>query len=158
MFRFFLVSVAFTSAWVAVSSQLGYYRKLHGPAVLLQVGFRGWSKATCISQCLTGADVNRWSAEHRLLALHLTFQCPRPAYPAVRAPPPPLVQLNIAYFLPSIPLLIVSAFLDRPLEARLGVLRWCCQHAEDCKAHALARRGLHAGCTSVLGEGNGEWY
>ncbi|KAL4440645.1 hypothetical protein ABPG77_000354 [Micractinium sp. CCAP 211/92] len=67
VFRFFLVSVAFTSAWVAVSSQLGYYRKLHGPAVLLQ--------------------------------------------------------LNIAYFLPSIPLLIVSAFLDRPLEARLGVAK-----------------------------------
>jgi hypothetical protein len=64
VFRFFLVSVAFTSAWVAVSSQLGYYRRLHGPAVLLQ--------------------------------------------------------LNIAYFLPSIPLLIVSAFLDKPLEARLG--------------------------------------
>lgn len=68
VFRFFLVSVAFTSAWVAVSSQLGYYRRLHGPAVLLQ--------------------------------------------------------LNIAYFLPSIPLLIVSAFLDKPLEARLG--GYCC--------------------------------
>ena len=64
VFRFFLVSLAFTSAWVAVSSQLAYYRRIHGPAVLLQ--------------------------------------------------------LNIAYFLPSIPLLIVSAFLDKPLEARLG--------------------------------------
>lgn len=64
VFRFFLVSVAFTSAWVAVSSQLGYYRQIHGPAVLLQ--------------------------------------------------------LNIAYFMPSIPLLIFSAFLDKPLEERLG--------------------------------------
>ncbi|KAI7843994.1 hypothetical protein COHA_002532 [Chlorella ohadii] len=65
--RFFLVSVAFTSAWLAVSSQLDYYRKLHGPQVLLQ--------------------------------------------------------LNIAYYLPSIPLLVVSAFLDKPLEERLGVAR-----------------------------------
>lgn len=64
VFRFFLVSLAFTSAWVAVSSQLAYYRRIHGPAVLLQ--------------------------------------------------------LNIAYFLPSIPLLIGSAFLDKPLETRLG--------------------------------------
>ncbi|EFN58589.1 hypothetical protein CHLNCDRAFT_140764 [Chlorella variabilis] len=67
VFRFFLVSVAFTSAWVAVSSQLGYYRQIHGPAVLLQ--------------------------------------------------------LNIAYFMPSIPLLIFSAFLDKPLEERLGVAK-----------------------------------
>ena len=30
------------------------------------------------------------------------------------------LQLNVAYYLPSIPLLIVSAFLDKPLEERLG--------------------------------------
>lgn len=32
----------------------------------------------------------------------------------------PGLQLNIAYYLPSIPLLVVSAFLDKPLEERLG--------------------------------------
>lgn len=41
--------------------------------------------------------------------------------PAAALPHPPCsAQLNIAYYLPSIPLLIVSAFLDKPLEARLG--------------------------------------
>ena len=35
------VSLAFTSTWLAVSSQLGHYRKLHGPQVLLQVRQRG---------------------------------------------------------------------------------------------------------------------
>ena len=43
------------------------------------------------------------------------------ARPSTRSPATLLVaQLNIAYYLPSIPLLIVSAFLDKPLEARLG--------------------------------------
>lgn len=67
VFRFVVLSVAYTSVWLAVSSQLGYYRKLHGPQVLLQ--------------------------------------------------------LNLAYFLPSIPLLVLSAYLDRSLEKRFGVAR-----------------------------------
>ena len=67
VFRFALLSIAYTSVWLAVSSQLGWYRHLHGPQVLLQ--------------------------------------------------------LNLAYFLPSIPLLVVSAYLDRPLEARFGKRR-----------------------------------
>lgn len=58
------VSTAYTSTWLAVSSQLGNYRELYGPQVLLQ--------------------------------------------------------LNIAYFLPSIPLLIVSGLFDKVLEAKLG--------------------------------------
>ncbi len=64
MFRFFLVSTAYTSVWLAISSQLGNYRELFGPQILLQ--------------------------------------------------------LNIAYFLPSIPLLIVSGNFDKVLEAKLG--------------------------------------
>ena len=78
------MSVAFTSAWLAVSSQLAYYRRVHGPVVLLQ--------------------------------------------------------LNIAYYLPSIPLLIVSAFLDKPLEARLGERAWC--HRSQPAATASARRSV----------------
>ena len=37
VFRFFLVSTAYTSVWLAVSSQLGSYRELFGPQVLLQL-------------------------------------------------------------------------------------------------------------------------
>lgn len=62
--RFFMVSMAYTSAWLAVCSQLDFFRSLYGPQVLLQ--------------------------------------------------------LNIAYYLPTVPLLIVSSFLDRHLDAKLG--------------------------------------
>lgn len=49
VFRFFLVSIAFTSAWLAVSSQLDYYRKLHGPQV--SAGLLGgcWRVATAFA-------------------------------------------------------------------------------------------------------------
>lgn len=65
--RFFMVSMAYTSAWLAVCSQLDYFRSLYGPQVLLQ--------------------------------------------------------LNIAYYLPTVPLLVVSSFLDRFLDRKLGVAR-----------------------------------
>jgi hypothetical protein len=35
--RFFLISTAYTSAWLCVSSNLGYYAKVFGPQSLLQV-------------------------------------------------------------------------------------------------------------------------
>lgn len=35
--RFFLVSTAYTSAWLAVSSQLDYFKDLYGPQILLQL-------------------------------------------------------------------------------------------------------------------------
>lgn len=35
--RFFLVSVAYTSVWIAVSSQLDYFKSLYGPEILLQL-------------------------------------------------------------------------------------------------------------------------
>jgi hypothetical protein len=66
VFRFFLVSVAFTSVWIAVSSNLTEYKQLYGPQVLLQ--------------------------------------------------------LNIAYYVPSIPLLLLSSFFDEALERKLGGL------------------------------------
>lgn len=53
--------------WLAVSSELGYYRELYGPQVLLL--------------------------------------------------------LNIAYYAPSIPLLILSSFFDEALEEKLGLAR-----------------------------------
>ena len=74
--RFFLVSVAFTAGWLACSSQLGWYRSVYGPQVLLA--------------------------------------------------------LNLAYCLPSIPLLVVSSYLDKPLENHLG------QSAAVCTATAAA--------------------
>uniref|UniRef100_A0A1D2AFS1 Equilibrative nucleoside transporter 4 n=1 Tax=Auxenochlorella protothecoides TaxID=3075 RepID=A0A1D2AFS1_AUXPR len=65
--RFFLVSTAYTSAWLAVSSQLDYFKDLYGPQILLQ--------------------------------------------------------LNIAYYLPTVPLLLLSSLLDRHLDRKLGVAR-----------------------------------
>ncbi|KAH7618705.1 hypothetical protein Ndes2526B_g05622 [Nannochloris sp. 'desiccata'] len=65
--KFFTLSVAYTSVWLAVSSELGYYRFLYGPQVLLY--------------------------------------------------------LNIAYYAPSIPLLILSSFFDEDLEAALGTAK-----------------------------------
>lgn len=35
--RFFLVSVAYTSVWIAVSSQLDYFKTLYGPSILLKL-------------------------------------------------------------------------------------------------------------------------
>lgn len=90
VFRFFLVSTAYTSVWLAVSSQLGSYREQFGPQVLLQ--------------------------------------------------------LNIAYFLPSIPLLLVSGFFDKALETKLG--GWgargvpgCCASCAACTASAATGSG-----------------
>ncbi|KAK9817758.1 hypothetical protein WJX72_001709 [[Myrmecia] bisecta] len=65
--RFFSVSVAFTIVWMTISSELGYYKLLYGPQVLLL--------------------------------------------------------MNIAYFLPSIPLLFVSSLCDGWLDRRYGVAR-----------------------------------
>ena len=71
VFRFFLVSVAFTSAWVAVSSQLGYYRRIHGPEVLLQV-----------SEALSRGTAPRWRRAH------FTARTPLPSLPPpVELPP-----------------------------------------------------------------------
>ena len=57
----------FVAVWLAVSSELGYYRQLYGPQVLLL--------------------------------------------------------LNIAYYAPSIPLLVLSSFFDEALEESLGLAR-----------------------------------
>ncbi|MEW5307939.1 MAG: hypothetical protein WDW36_010307 [Sanguina aurantia] len=62
--RFFFISNAFMITWVLITSELGYYSKLFGPQVLLQ--------------------------------------------------------LNVAFYLPSIPVLIISGQLEQALQARLG--------------------------------------
>ena len=46
--------------------------------------------------------------------------CACPPLPHILSTLQVLLQLNIAYYLPSIPLLALSALLDKPLEARLG--------------------------------------
>ena len=61
-----LVQLAFTMAWMTIISQLGYYKILYGPQVLLQ--------------------------------------------------------MNIAYFLPSIPLLGLSSQYDEKLDQKFGKL------------------------------------
>ncbi|KAL3137216.1 hypothetical protein ABBQ32_006768 [Trebouxia sp. C0010 RCD-2024] len=65
--KFFSVSLAFTMVWMLIISQLGYYKLLYGPQVLLQ--------------------------------------------------------MNIAYFLPSIPLLGLSSQFDERLDQKFGVAR-----------------------------------
>lgn len=65
--RFFLISCAYSSAWMAVASQMAYLRELHGPSVLLH--------------------------------------------------------LNVAYFVPPVPLLVACTVVDARLEARLGPAR-----------------------------------
>jgi hypothetical protein len=67
--KFFVLSIGFTSVWLAVSSELGKLREQYGPAVLL------------------------W--------------------------------LNLAYYAPSLPLLITSSLTDGVLEERLGPSRLC---------------------------------
>ncbi|KAA6418939.1 MAG: hypothetical protein FRX49_11043 [Trebouxia sp. A1-2] len=65
--KFFSISLAFTMVWMTIISQLGYYKILYGPQVLLQ--------------------------------------------------------MNIAYFLPSIPLLGLSSQFDERLDQKFGVAR-----------------------------------
>ena len=60
------LQLAFTMVWMTIVSQLGYYKLLYGPQVLLQ--------------------------------------------------------MNIAYFLPSIPLLGLSSFYDERMDQRFGML------------------------------------
>lgn len=57
------VSLAFTSTWLAVSSQLGHYRKLHGPQVLLQVRRRagaGRVLRRAAERCLPSTHIPEW--------------------------------------------------------------------------------------------------
>lgn len=92
------------------AAAVDYYRKLHGPQVLLQV--RQGAAGPCDGCCR--GSVTRWT----VVTLGL---CPCAITPPpVTAPGRSPLQLNIAYYLPSIPLLVVSAFLDKPLEERLG--------------------------------------
>ena len=64
-----LLQLAFTMVWMTIVSQLGYYKLLYGPQVLLQ--------------------------------------------------------MNIAYFLPSIPLLGLSSFYDEKLDQQFGTVTSC---------------------------------
>ena len=76
--------MAYTSTWIAISSQLAYWRRLYGPQVLLQ--------------------------------------------------------LNLAYYLPSIPLLAVSALTDKLLTRKLGAWPRGAQGAGGEGALARAER------------------
>ena len=79
--RFFLCSTAFTSVWLAVSSQLGYYRDLHG-----------WVRRVRWRPAAPPPAAQGRAASAARVATHGTA-APLGCRPQV------LLQLNIAYFL-----------------------------------------------------------
>ena len=97
-------------------------------AGVLQEPARPPSAAPGVSGCVgvRGGALQRWVLQQHAregvsaLAARRAGRPPVPHPLRPASPPPPHAQLNIAYFLPSIPLLVVSAFLDRPLERWLG--------------------------------------
>ena len=88
--RFFLVSTAYTSVWLAVSSELGYYKNLHGPQVLLQVCRGVWvcGEGRCRGGCCSntpGRASAPWQHDARVARPSLTLCAPHHPHPPTRS-------------------------------------------------------------------------
>lgn len=80
VFKFFLISTAYTSVWMAVSSQLDYFRELYGPQILLQLNIAYYLP----TGAWAGREARRQGGAGRMARAHSepVKHCqPRPAVP-----------------------------------------------------------------------------